>query len=193
MRNEMRNKIKLGKKLLAVAAALVLALTLAGCDSMPTLGGNGLTPVEDASTTSDGRETGGYAVADMGEEMNCHFFGFTVNSAYRTAAYEGAAPADGNSFVVVEVTINNPYDEEVPMFGNDFVLFYGDADTDYCYPISSIADSQLPDEYQIEKGGSRTGELVFEVPTQSTDFSFLYQEIYEDDVWGNAYGVSFSL
>ena len=79
------------------------------------------------------------------------------------------------------------------MFGNDFVLFYGDTDTDYCYPISSIADNQLPDEYQIEKGGSRTGELVFEVPTQSTDFSFLYQEIYEDDVWGNAYGVSFSL
>ena len=77
----MRKNIKRGKKLLAVATALVLAVTLAGCDKLPGVGGAGLTPVEDASTTSDGRETGGYAVADLGEETRCHFFGFTVNAA----------------------------------------------------------------------------------------------------------------
>ena len=191
--------MKLGKKLLAVAAALVLVFALAGCDKLPGVGnaGNagsvGLTPVEDVSTTSDGRETGGYAVADLGEEMRCHFFGFTVNSAYRTASYEGATPAEGNSFVVLELTINNPYDEELSMYDGDFVLFYNDDTDDYSVAADYIADSQLPAEYQIEKGGSRTGDLVFEVPTESTSFSLLYQEIYEDDVWGNGYYVAFSL
>ena len=189
----MRKNIKRGKKLLAVAAALVLAFTLAGCDKLPGVGGAGLTPAEDVSTTSDGRETGGYAVADLGEEMRCHFFGFTVNSAYRTASYEEATPAEGNSFVVLELTINNPYDEELSMYDSDFVLFYNDDTDDYSVTADYIADSQLPAEYQIEKGGSRTGDLVFEVPTESANFSLLYQEIYEDNVWGNRYYVSFSL
>ena len=189
----MRNNMKPGKKFLAVAAALVLAFTLVGCDKLPGVGDAGLTPVESASTTSDGRETDGYAVADLGEELRCHFFGFTVNSAYRTASYEGASPAEGNSFVVLELTVNNPYDEELTMYDSDFVLFYNDDTDDYMFAADYIADSQLPAEYQIEKGDSRTGDLVFEVPTESTSFSLLYQEIYEDEVWGNRYYVSFSL
>ncbi|MDK2813889.1 MAG: hypothetical protein PWQ08_1144 [Clostridiales bacterium] len=189
----MRKNMKFGKNFLAVAAALVLAFTLAGCDSLPGVGSASLTPVEDVSTTSDGRETGGYAVANLGEEMRCHFFEFTVNSAYRAASYEGATPADGNSFVVLEVTVNNPYSEELSMYDGDFVLFYNDDTDDYSVASDYIADSQLPAEYQIEKGGSRTGDLVFEVPSESTSFSFLYQEIYEDDVWGNGYYVTFSL
>lgn len=189
----MRNNMKPGKKFLAVAAALVLAFTLVGCDKLPGVGDAGLTPVESASTTSDGRETDGYAVADLGEELRCHFFGFTVNSAYRTASYGTATPAEGNSFVVLELTVNNPYDEELAMYDGDFVLFYNDDTDDYSVAADYIADSQLPAEYQIEKGGSRTGDLVFEVPTESTSFSLLYQEIYEDEVWGNRYYVSFSL
>jgi len=185
--------MKPGKKFLAVAAALVLAFTLVGCDKLPGVGNAGLTPVESASTTSDGRETDGYAVADLGEELRCHFFGFTVNSAYRTASYGTATPAEGNSFVVLELTVNNPYDEELAMYDGDFVLFYNDDTDDYSVAADYIADSQLPAEYQIEKGGSRTGDLVFEVPTESTSFSLLYQEIYEDEVWGNRYYVSFSL
>ena len=189
----MRKNMKQGKKLLAVAAALVMAFTLAGCDKLPGVGDASLTPVESASTTADGRETGGYAAASLGEEMRCHFFGFTVNSAYRTASYQGATPAEGNSFVVLETTINNPYDEELTMYDSDFVLFYSDDINDYSVAADYIADSQLPAEYQIEKGGGRTGDLVFEVPTESADFALLYREVYEDGAFGNGYYVAFSL
>ena len=49
----------------------------------------------------------------------------------------------------------------------------------------------MPEEYEIFKGESRTGDLVFVVPSGQTNFTLEYLEIYEDEFEGNTFKISF--
>ena len=58
-------------------------------------------------------------------------------------------------------------------------------------PVSGIVGlPALLDVYK-RQGESRTGDLVFVVPSSQTNFTLEYLEIYEDEFEGNTFKISF--
>ena len=103
-------------------------------------------------------------------------------------------PSDeNNSFLVVNITIDNTFadDSSIPMFDTDFVLSWPALEDQSIFCEDSFATDQLPEEYEIFKGESRTGNLIFVVPSSQTSFTLEYLEIYEDEFEGNTYKITF--
>ena len=143
----------------------------------------------------------GYATGEAGDTMRTYFFDFTVDSAYTCSKHEGYIPTPGYDLLAVEITLKNTLAESVPMFDWDFIVLYADTESEnqvYDYPITSYEDvdipqtalqTLLPREYDLEKGESRTGLLLFEVPAGDTTFTISYTEYFDDDTTGDTFSV----
>lgn len=143
----------------------------------------------------------GYATGAAGDTMRTYFFDFTVDSAYTSSKYEGYIPTPGYDLLAVEITLKNTLAESIPMFDWDFIVLYDDTAGEekvYDYPITSYEDvdipqaaleTLLPAEYNLEKGESRTGLLLFEVPAGDTEFTISYTESFDDDTTGDTFSV----
>ena len=153
------------KRFFALLTAVAAVLSLAAC------GGD----------TKEGR---------AGDTMETYFFEFTVNSATLTDDYEGYTPAEGNTLLVAEVTVKNTFQESIEMYDADFQLGWGDGEDDFAYPITintetmeemdPVGENQLPGTYTLAVDEERTGDLVYEVPTDLVDFSISYLELFDD-------------
>lgn len=157
----------------------------------------GMTACGGGEVSSEGR---------IGDTMETYFFDFTINSASLTGEYAGRTPEPGNALLVAEVTVKNTYRESIEMYDTDFQLGWGDAEEDYCYPITTdpetyeelepVGEAQLPGTYQLAVDEERTGELVYEVPAGQADFSIAYLEMFDDGTeegdTGDAYFVYFT-
>ena len=143
--------------------------------------------------------------------MHSYFFDFIVNSAYTTTDYNGytATQVDSETqepyqLLVVNLTIKNTYSQSVTMWDSDFQAQWSTSqDTGlYSWPITddgnvpTVSDDQLPAEYDLAVGEERTGEIVFEVPSNEKDFSLSYLEIFNDGTEegeeGDIYAVFFT-
>ena len=162
------------KKLLTLALAAMMALSLAAC------GGDAAS--SESAESSEGR---------TGDTMETYFFDFTVNSAYLTESYEGYTPAvEGDMLLVAEVTVKNTFQESIEMYDTDFQLAWGEEDDAYAYPVTTdmetfeeldpVGENQLPGTYPLAVNEERSGELVYEVPSGYTDFSICYLEMFDD-------------
>ncbi len=180
------------KKLASILLMALLAFNLTACssDSVADIFGddaNGQIYAED-----------GYAEGRFGDVMHTYFFNYTVNSAYLTNDYNGYVPADGYTLLVADVTVENTFNESIEMYDTDFQIQWGDEDDEeaYDFPITyftdPVSDEQLPGTYELGIDGSRTGILVFEVPTGYTDFSISYLELFSDESEGDVFFVYFT-
>lgn len=144
----------------------------------------------------------GYAEGAMGDTMRTYFFDYQVNDAHTCSKYEGYIPTPGYDLLAAEVTVENTLSESITMFDWDFIVLYPDTageDQVYDYPITSYEDVEIPEaalqtllpaEYTLEKGESRTGLLLFEVPAGDTEFTISYMEYFEDDTTGDTFSVT---
>lgn len=135
-----------------------------------------------------------YEAQGFEQSLSTAFFDFQVNSASLVSQLEDYEPTDPNNlFLVVNITVQNTFtdDSSIPMFDTDFALSWPDLGEDSIYCESSFASTQLPEEYEIFKGESRTGDLVFIVPSSQTGFTLEYLEIYEDEFEGNTFKIGF--
>lgn len=134
----------------------------------------------------------------VGEKVSTYWFDFTVDQVETADRYETYVPAEGNRLVVCGVTLKSTFKEPVPMNWADFVLLWEDpeggfssqsepAGMDGVYPLPALSQEQLPDEYEIEKGKTLTGDLVFEVPAQVTRASLVFQELFAEGESENEY------
>ena len=188
------------KRLLSLTLTLALLLCLAAC-GVPEGAGN-----SDSGGDPDGAEVwaeDGYAEGRVGSLMHSYFMDFTVNSAYTAAAYHGHAAPEGKRVLVVEMTVRNTFKESISMYDIDFQgQWSASAETDeFAWPITvgedggeldTVAEEQLPAEYELAVDESRTGTLVFDVPADEKDFSIAYQELFADDTDGSTFFVYFT-
>lgn len=184
------------KKLAVLLLAACLALGGTGCGKGVSETVSGL--VEDAGTAlqADGREYGQTYTFGSGELVKTAFFNFQVNEVSTAAEIEGYAPDDeANQFLIVNVTIENTFEDDssISMFDTDFQLIWTDLGDTGIYPDLEFAEGQLPEEYQLLKGDSRTGDLIFIVPADVTEFQLKYLEVWSDDFEGNTYLVDIKL
>ena len=186
------------KQLLSLTLPVLLLLVLAACG-----GGSG---GSDAPVSSGGSEVwaeDGFGEARIGDLVHSHFMDFTVNSAYTTSKYHGHAAPEGKKVLVVELTIKNTFTESLPMYDDDFQGQWSASPVtdEFAWPITesedgseleTVAEEQLPAEYELAVNESRTGTLVFDVPADEKDFSISHLELFSDDSEGNTFVVYFT-
>lgn len=123
--------------------------------------------------------------------MSTAFFDFTINSAKLVSELEDFVPnKDTDKFLVVNATIQNTYDspEPLPMSDGDFELSWNRAEENMTiFPEYTFATNQFPAKYEIEKGYSKTGNLIYVVPADASDFRIYYYDWWEDNFEGNTY------
>lgn len=186
------------KRVLPFTLALLLLLVLAAC------GGE---PVEDETPGGPGsgevRAEEGYAEARVGDLVHSYFMDFTVNGAYTAAEYHSHIPPEGMKVLVVDLTVKNTFNESLPMYDDDFQgQWSASSETDeFSWPITegengvdldTVAEEQLPAEYELAVNESRTGELVFDVPADEKDFSISHLELFDDNSEGDTFFVFFT-
>jgi len=180
------------KKLMALALALLALLALPAC------GGGG--------SSSDSHEVhaeDGYAEARIGDTVHSYFMDFTVNGAYTTADYNGHTAPEGSQVLVVDLTVKNTFNESLPMYDDDFQGQWSSSSEteEFAWPITegedgidrdTVAEEQLPAEYELAVNETRTGTLVFDVPAGEKDFSISHQELFNDGTEGDTLFVFFT-
>ena len=83
--------------------------------------------------------------------------------------------------VVVELTIQNRFDEPVPMYDSDFQLYWGEyAQDQWALPLEPYCSEQLPQEYSLAVGETREGALVYQVPDSACDFTLAFLEVFDN-------------
>lgn len=183
------------KRLLSWFLALMLLLALPACGDGAQSGGDG--------GGSDIYAEDGFGEGRLGDTIHSIFMDFTVNSAYTASDYHGHTAPEGKKILVAEMTVTNTFKETLPMWASDFQCQWtASAKTDeYALPITegedggdlgTVADEQLPSEYELAVGESRTGTLVFDVPAEETDFSISHMELFDDGSEGDTFFVYFT-
>ena len=158
------------KRLASLLCALMLPLSLAAC------GGLDLNP---KNTQNEPGVRYGY----IGDTLSTEWFDFTVDDAYSCGRYQGYTPTEGYKLVIVTMSLKNNCGQSVDMWGDDFVILWGEDETfDMDIPLpAGISDDQFPDEYVLGINASRNGIMVFEVPQEFRDFSIGFMEVFASE------------
>lgn len=198
------------KRKLAIALCAVMMLGLTACGDKKVGDAETKAPSTEASATEaetdteaaeDGviTATDGYGEGRQGDVMRTYFFDYTINDAYTCTDLNNYVPADGNQLLVVNITVKNTSRASLEMYDSDFQAQWGgDGDDDYSWPITVAAEEaqatadQLPGTYELAIDESRTGTLVYEVPTGEQDFSISYMELFDNDTEGDTFFVYFT-
>lgn len=176
------------RKYFLISLLAVSAFIFSGC----SVANNAATAIQ-----AQGREYGKTFELNEGDVMSTAFFDMVVNSAEIVDEIDGYVPNnDKDTFLVVNITIDNTFDssDSIPMANADFELGYNGADENAAlFPESEFATNQLPSEYQIEKDSSVTGNLIYVVPNDASDFRIYYYDLWDDNFEGNKYWLPFSV
>lgn len=167
--------------------------SLAGSSDSEDSYSEGSTDDYDVDDYGEGDDTG-YYDGEIGDTMQTYFFDFSVNSVQYVDSYAGVTPDAGYRFVDAVISIQNTSEDSLPMWNQDFQVQWGDGDDDYGYGTIINDSSVMPEEYEIEAGGTATYHVIYQVPTDSTgEYSISYQEYFSDDTTGDLYFVYFDL
>ena len=168
------------KKIAALLLAAVMAVSVVGCGDY---------------ANAVIRPKNGLAEGKIGNTMRTYWFDFSVNSAYLCDSFSGYEADNGNSLLVVDITVTNTFGESLPMFDSDFWVEWDSNDEyAYAYPVenaASLSRDILPGEYYLAVDETETGLLLFEVPNGYTDYAIAYIEVNTDDETGDFFVVYF--
>lgn len=129
----------------------------------------------------------------LGDTLHTIWFDFTVEDAYTCQSYGSYTAGNGKQLVVVDMTVQNTFPEEVPMGRYDFQIQWSEVgEDDYAWPLAAAGEEQLPDEYYLGINEERSGILVYEVPAGEVDFSVSIAEYFENGTKGDVYFVFFT-
>ncbi|MEG2054029.1 MAG: hypothetical protein RR052_03725 [Oscillospiraceae bacterium] len=140
---------------------------------------------------------------ELGTVMSGEFFDFQVIECKESKTYDGEmaeyadyVPAEGNMLMNVVVNVKDTCEDHIiengtygmMMFDNDFYIVARElSDT----PPSLGADIQesKDNEWLMTKGEMVTRTLVYEVPAETDNFAFIYDEVFSDDTTGESFAL----
>ena len=177
-----------------ILLAAGLVLTMAGC-------GKKAEPA--AETAEDGSKIitaeNGFAYGSSGDVMQTQWFTVQAGDASVLDSYEDVTPAEGNKLLVVPVTVTNTCDTDLSMYDVDFqVQWDDDSEEAFAAPVTvddatRYRDGMLQDSYVLAVKESRSGDLVFEVPADSSGYTMLYQEVFETSETGDIFVITLNV
>ena len=117
----------------------------------------------------------------IGDTLSTEWFDFTVTDAYSCSVYQGYTPSAGYKLVIVAMSLKNNCGQPVDVWGEDFVLTWGDGDDTFSLDIplpAGLSGDQFPDEYALGASETKSGVMVFEAPREFREFSIRFMEIF---------------
>ena len=179
------------KRAILLLSMIFFCFFVTGCQSTKEV-------LKEVSTQwkANGREYGEELVYEQGQTAQTAFFDVTINQVTAAEEIEGYVPENSeHQFAVVNITIKNTFEDfdSIPMFCDDFELTWETLEGETTFPEYQFYDGQLPDEYSLKHGESRTGNLVFIVPKDVYTYQMKYFEMWDDNFIGNTYYINFSL
>ena len=130
----------------------------------------------------------------LGQKVSTHWFDFRVEEAQTADSCDGYPAPEGTRLAICTISLENTFDEAVPMGRGDFVLVWEtdeDVVSDHgitgAYAMERYSVKQLPDEYTLEREESRSGTLVFVVPDGVERAAVRFQEYYAEGEQGSGY------
>ncbi len=147
--------------------------------------------------SDDGRSYGGLVQGEAGDKLETAFFDMTVESVEQFDTYQfndGLYQAEeGNTYLVVTLTIENTYDEDISMSITDFILdFEGNESEEILigYGRANLNQSHFMDNiFTLKKGESVTKSIVYVVKNVET-YTLKYSEYYEDEFKGDSFAIT---
>ena len=149
--------------------------------------------------SDDGRSYGGLIHGEVGEKLETAFFDMTVEGVEKYDTYQfndGLYQAEeGNTYLVVTLTIENTYDEAISMSLTDFVLdFEGNESEEILigYGRANLnQDSFMDNIFTLKEEETVTRSIVYVVKDVET-YTLRYSEYYEDEFKGDTFEVILS-
>lgn len=177
------------KYIVMICLAVFCITVTAGCGKSKDKNGSML--------SDDGRSYGGLISADMKEKVSTAFFDVTVEEAvkYNTFQFaDGLYQAEaGKTYLVVKVTVENTYSENLAMSITDFTLDYEGNEAEKVivgYGRTETGDVEyLENLFTLKVGESVTGYILFTV-ADLEQYTLGYMEYYEDKFEGNTYAIT---
>lgn len=176
-------KVNIMKRIIALTMAAAAVLSLTGCSK------------ENLENVSNFIEAGGRDYGDtitnkIGEAQRNTFFFTTVNDVEFTNEVGDYYVDDGYEFACVDVTVQNCFNQTIPMGYGDFYIRWGEGEEDWDTPAyyDDMSEDAYEYSFELEVGEDYTGVLYFVVPTERADkLQLVYEELYEDDFVGSTY------
>ena len=174
---------------------MLITFCLLFCCSIVTACGN-RADKNGSKISDDGRSYGGLIKGETGETVETAFFDVTVKEAVRYNTYQfddGLYQAEeGNTYLVVTLTVENTYDEDIPMSITDFTLNYeGNKSKEIItgYGKADLKNESFMDNiFTLKKGESITKSILFTVQNKD-NYTLNYTEYYEDEFKGDTFSV----
>ncbi len=146
--------------------------------------------------SDDGRSYGGLITGETGEKIETAFFDVTVEDAVRYDTYQfddGLYQAeDGNTYLVVTLTIENTYKEDIAMSITDFTLDFDDNEAKEIitgYGKADLKQNHFMDNiFTLKEGESVTKSILFIVKNKK-NYKLCYTEYYEDEFVGDSFEI----
>lgn len=131
----------------------------------------------------------------LGEEISTAWFTFSVEEATRTQEYQGYSAQQGESLVVVELSLKSRYDQAIPMFDTDFQLSWQgmEPQDQRCMPVEHYCQEQLPTEYELQPRETLEGVVVYEIPEEAQDLVLTFQEVFDDGTQEGKLGETYAV
>lgn len=145
---------------------------------------------------ADGRGYGKEHSAEIGEVLNNEFFSLKVTDVYRYSSMGDYLPDDGFDFVAVNITVGNIFSESIPVGSYDYVLRWGEGEENSfeAFQVGNLHTDYdirfFPDDTTLSVGTSKSGYVIFQAPSDSTELTLEYLEVYDDDFEGNTYHIN---
>ena len=165
------------KKLVKVVFVLMMAVSLMACQSEKK---------EEVEVILEGKQ---------GDTLSTMFFDYQVNDSYLIEQLNMKEPENkAQQFLVVNITVKN-----IEMADTDFKVRYNNKDADplTTYKVTGMVEDELASKYTLNAKEEKTGNLVFVVDKEVTDFTLETTEHYntnkdETVKEGNTFKLSFT-
>lgn len=185
----MKKKLYYKKWILLTGMFVLCMLLMIGCGQKKDKNGSMI--------SDDGRSYGGIIQADMKDTVSTAFFNVTVEGAekYNTFQFsDGLYQAkEGETYLLVKLTIENTYAENLSMSITDFTLDYdGNESKDVITGYGKAEmnqDDYMENLFTLKKGESITKTILFTVKDKEK-YILNYTEYYEDQFVGDSFQIT---
>ncbi|MDR1604388.1 MAG: DUF4352 domain-containing protein [Gracilibacteraceae bacterium] len=147
---------------------------------------------------ADDRPHGAEYTADLGEPLTNQFFAWTATSCTVKTEIDGRVPSAGYKFILVDIQVENVFNEELPLGNFDFELVYEENGEEISIPAydaetGGVIDGMYPDMEYVAPGDALSGFLLFEAPATVKEAQVVYLEVWADDYEGDKYYYNLNL
>jgi flagellar basal body-associated protein FliL len=149
--------------LISNAAKNITTTTVSSVDTAVATGTTGNTPVTSTQHFTVGQ------VVKVGDTWDV-----TVNSVKTSRGDQYSAPKSGNTYLIIDLTMKNISSQEQNVSSLISFDLKDSTGQKYTETITTMSDIHPPDG-KVEAGAPLRGQLVYEVPTSTKDYTLSFQ------------------